>query len=119
MTSALELMSKNIFCGSVRIVYAIIYTLFLVSTSSYLLMWALKVFDLILQGFGLTIGSDFYLVVDRRARRIYYRSSIPEGLNYTHGKFLMVNGSEPFVPLVGVLGQGNITGYATDHTIKG
>lgn len=28
--SALELMSKNIFCGSVRIVYAIIYTLFLV-----------------------------------------------------------------------------------------
>lgn len=29
--SALELMSKNLFCGSVRIVYAIIYTLFLVS----------------------------------------------------------------------------------------
>lgn len=29
--SALELMSRNIFCGSVRIVYAIIYTLFLVS----------------------------------------------------------------------------------------
>lgn len=29
--SALELMSKNIFCGSVRMVYAIIYTLFLVS----------------------------------------------------------------------------------------
>ena len=70
------------------------------------------------KGFGLTIGSDFYLVVDRRARRIYYRSSIPEDLNYTHGKFLMVNGSEPFVPLVGVLGQRNITGYA-DHTIKG
>ena len=32
--SALELMSKNIFCGSVRIVYAIIYTLFLVSRLS-------------------------------------------------------------------------------------
>lgn len=31
--SALELMSKNIFCGAVRIVYAIIYTLFLVSLS--------------------------------------------------------------------------------------
>ncbi|KNZ75674.1 hypothetical protein J132_02448, partial [Termitomyces sp. J132] len=45
LTSALELMSRNIFCGSVRIVYAIIYTLFL--------------------GFGLTIGSDLYLVVDR------------------------------------------------------
>ncbi|KAL4268084.1 ThrE exporter family protein [Pleurotus pulmonarius] len=49
LISALELMSKNIFCGSVRVVYAIIYTLFL--------------------GFGLTIGSDFYLLVDRRARR--------------------------------------------------
>lgn len=32
VTSALELMSRNIFCGSVRIVYAIIYTLFLVSS---------------------------------------------------------------------------------------
>lgn len=30
VTSALELMSKNLFCGSVRLVYAIIYTLFLV-----------------------------------------------------------------------------------------
>lgn len=30
VVSALELMSRNIFCGSVRIVYAIIYTLFLV-----------------------------------------------------------------------------------------
>jgi uncharacterized membrane protein YjjP (DUF1212 family) len=30
LTSALELMSKNLFCGSVRMVYAIIYTLFLV-----------------------------------------------------------------------------------------
>jgi hypothetical protein len=71
------------------------------------------------KGFGLTIGSDFYLVADRRARRTYYRSSIPEDLSYTHGQFLMVNGSAPFVPLVGVLGQGNITGYAADHTVKG
>jgi len=110
-------MSKNIFCGSVRIVYAIIYTLFLVSLS-HCHMWV-STSDLILQGFGLTIGSDFYLVVDRRARRTYYRSSIPEDLSYTHGKFLMVNGSEPFVPLVGVLGQGNITGFAADHMIKG
>ena len=72
-----------------------------------------------LQGFGLTIGSDIYLVVDRRARRTYYHSSTTEGLNYTHGKFLMANGSEPFVPLVGVLGQGNITIYTANHTIKG
>ncbi|KAF8167733.1 hypothetical protein B0H34DRAFT_740573 [Crassisporium funariophilum] len=99
LTSALELMSKNIFCGSVRMVYAIIYTLFL--------------------GFGLTIGSDFYLVIDRQARRNYYRSSIPTNLSYTHGTFMMYNGSEPFLPISGVLGQGNVTGYAADHTIKG
>lgn len=32
--AALELMSRNIFCGSVRIVYAIIYTLFLVGQAN-------------------------------------------------------------------------------------
>ncbi|KIM47842.1 hypothetical protein M413DRAFT_15938 [Hebeloma cylindrosporum] len=98
LISALELMSKNIFCGSVRIVYAIIYTLFL--------------------GFGLTIGSDFYLVIDRRARRAYYRSSIPENLNYTHGSFVMGNGTERLVPIAGVLGLGH-PGHTADHTVKG
>ncbi|KAH7105426.1 hypothetical protein BKA62DRAFT_812904 [Auriculariales sp. MPI-PUGE-AT-0066] len=44
LCSALELASKNIVCGSVRMIYAIIYSLFL--------------------GFGLTIGSDFYLLLD-------------------------------------------------------
>jgi hypothetical protein len=115
VTSALELMSKNIFCGSVRIVYAIIYTLFLVSSPFLSEIKNLCYY----KGFGLTIGSDFYLVADRRARRTYYRSSIPEDLSYTHGRFLMANGSEPFVPLIGVLGQGNITGYAADHMVKG
>lgn len=32
--SALELTSRNILCGSVRLIYAIIYTFFLVSTIS-------------------------------------------------------------------------------------
>ncbi|KAI0720004.1 hypothetical protein C8T65DRAFT_634556 [Cerioporus squamosus] len=49
LIAALELTSRNILCGSVRMVYAIIYTLFL--------------------GFGLTIGSDFYLLVNPHARR--------------------------------------------------
>ncbi|KAI0756791.1 hypothetical protein C8Q80DRAFT_56146 [Daedaleopsis nitida] len=49
LIAALELTSRNILCGSVRMVYAIIYTLFL--------------------GFGLTIGSDFYLMVNAQARR--------------------------------------------------
>ncbi|KAG6903500.1 hypothetical protein C0995_005523 [Termitomyces sp. Mi166 len=46
---SLELASKNIVCGSVKMVYALIYTLFL--------------------GFGLQIGSDFYLLLDRSMRR--------------------------------------------------
>ncbi|KAF9479707.1 DUF1212-domain-containing protein [Pholiota conissans] len=100
LTSALELMSKNLFCGSVRIVYAIIYTLFL--------------------GFGLTIGSDFYLVIDSQARHLYYRSSISSHLNYTHGTFEMLNGTDPLVPISGVIGLGNLVGSAADtHTVKG
>ncbi|KAJ7094631.1 hypothetical protein B0H15DRAFT_938234 [Mycena belliarum] len=49
LSSSLELASKNIVCGSVKMVYALIYTLFL--------------------GFGLQIGSDFYLLFDSQARR--------------------------------------------------
>ncbi|KAF5388489.1 hypothetical protein D9757_004584 [Collybiopsis confluens] len=89
VVSALELMSRNLFCGSVRI------------------------------GFGLTIGSDFYLVVDRRARRAYYASNIPNNLTYTHGRFVMANGSTPFVPIQGVLGQTNSLNYEQQHLVKG
>ncbi|PVF96461.1 DUF1212-domain-containing protein [Serendipita vermifera] len=49
LCSALELASKNIVNGSVRMIYAIIYSLFL--------------------GFGLTIGSDLYYIMDRQAQR--------------------------------------------------
>ncbi|KZT12765.1 DUF1212-domain-containing protein [Laetiporus sulphureus 93-53] len=48
LSSSLELASKNIVCGSVKMVYALIYTLFL--------------------GFGLQIGSDLFLLFDRKAR---------------------------------------------------
>ncbi|KAF9457342.1 hypothetical protein BDZ94DRAFT_236245 [Collybia nuda] len=101
LISALELMSRNIFCGSVRIVYAIIYTLFL--------------------GFGLTIGSDFYFVVDRRARRVYYQPEtyMPIDVVSTHGNFLMANGSTPFVSIGGILSQGSVVSYKTQNIIKG
>ncbi|KAJ3869565.1 hypothetical protein EV359DRAFT_76541 [Lentinula novae-zelandiae] len=89
LVSALELMSKNLFCGSVRI------------------------------GFGLTIGSDFYLVVDRRARKAYYVNSTPTNLTYTHGRFVMANGSIPFIPIQGVLGQANALNYEQQHLVKG
>ncbi|KAJ7783602.1 hypothetical protein DFH07DRAFT_193503 [Mycena maculata] len=98
LVSALELMSKNVFCGSVRIVYAIIYTLFL--------------------GFGLTIGSDLYLVVDRHARLVYYSGPATMPPTYTHGTFQMTNGSTPGMLVSGVLG---LTGqsYEVEHVVKG
>ncbi|KAJ7071193.1 hypothetical protein C8F01DRAFT_1109503 [Mycena amicta] len=98
LVSALELMSKNMFCGSVRIVYAIIYTLFL--------------------GFGLTIGSDLYLVVDSRARRAYYTGPATAPPTFTHGTFQTLNGTHPGTLVAGVLG---LTGrsYETEHVIKG
>ena len=49
VSSSLELASKNVLCGSVKMVYAMIYTLFL--------------------GFGLQIGSNFFLAFDPSARR--------------------------------------------------
>lgn len=48
LTSSLDLASKNILCGSIKMVYALIYTLFL--------------------GFGLQFGSDLFLLFDPSAR---------------------------------------------------
>jgi hypothetical protein len=39
VTSSLELASKNIVCGSVKMVYALIYTLFLVRTMNCLFLF--------------------------------------------------------------------------------
>jgi uncharacterized membrane protein YjjB (DUF3815 family) len=49
LCGSLELASRNLMSGSVKLVYSIIYSLFL--------------------GFGITIGSDFYLLLDHRARQ--------------------------------------------------
>ncbi|KAK7695428.1 hypothetical protein QCA50_000064 [Cerrena zonata] len=48
LTSSLELASKNIVCGSIKMVYALIYTLFI--------------------GYGLNLGSDIYLLFDEDKR---------------------------------------------------
>ncbi|KII94210.1 hypothetical protein PLICRDRAFT_102260 [Plicaturopsis crispa FD-325 SS-3] len=74
LTSALELTSRNILCGSVRMVYAIIYTLFL--------------------GFGLTIGSDIYLVINAHARHVFEDGGLAKLTQY-HGQFTATNGSLP------------------------
>ncbi|KZT30722.1 DUF1212-domain-containing protein [Neolentinus lepideus HHB14362 ss-1] len=78
LISALELTSNNILCGSVRMVYAVIYTLFL--------------------GFGLTIGSELYLIFNPHARHIVNHSG---GTEVVHGQFMARNGSSAFVPLGG------------------
>ncbi|KAG2023043.1 pheromone-regulated membrane protein 10 [Coprinopsis cinerea AmutBmut pab1-1] len=111
LISSLELMSRNIFCGSVRIVYAVIYTLFL--------------------GFGLTIGSDLYLLVDPKARNLYYHinndehgnsnsnsnGSVP--MTYLHGTFTMLNGTNPLTPIGGVLGIHEVATKGSERVIKG
>lgn len=70
------------------------------------------------QGFGLTIGSDLYLVVDRRAHRAYYHPRVSPNLTYTHGQFISMNGSTPFSPLTGVIGQMARSNGA-EHIVKG
>ncbi|KAL1748580.1 hypothetical protein HDZ31DRAFT_79689 [Schizophyllum fasciatum] len=98
LISSLELMSRNIFCGSVRSVYGGIYTLFL--------------------GFGLSIGSDFFLIIDRHARKEYHQNFM-RSTNHTHGHFTMINGTAPFVPIQGVLSTGSIANYQLEHLVQG
>lgn len=70
LVSALELTSRNIMCGSLRMVYAFIYTLFL--------------------GFGLSFGSDLYLAVSKYGRHNLARTAAEESL-FLHGSFLSRN----------------------------
>ncbi|EJD52742.1 DUF1212-domain-containing protein [Auricularia subglabra TFB-10046 SS5] len=83
LCSALELGSKNIVCGSVRMVYAIMYALFL--------------------GFGLTIGSDLYYILDPAARRAQHQAIAAQRPIHINGTFnsdssmaLMLTGSFSF-----------------------
>ncbi|KAH9977943.1 DUF1212-domain-containing protein [Lactifluus volemus] len=94
LSSSLELASKNILCGSVKMVYALIYTLFL--------------------GFGLQIGSDFFLLfdADTRHRLASINAALSRTIIYTgnfaiddgtltrpglpsHGSFTFTDGSVP------------------------
>lgn len=100
--SALELTSRNILCGSVRMVYAIIYTLFLVGLERFTLPFSDYRIRLA-QGFGLAIGSDIYLVIDPRARRALEKSQTPT-YRMLHGTFQAENGTS-------LLGEG-VFGFA-------
>lgn len=63
LCSALELQSRNIVAGSIRMVYAIIYSLFL--------------------GFGITIGTSIYGSIDRNAiSEVECRDSLPRNWSF-------------------------------------
>ncbi|KAL4241818.1 ThrE exporter family protein [Abortiporus biennis] len=96
LISALELSSRNIMCGSVRMVYAVIYTLFL--------------------GFGLTIGSDLYLIINKHARRNMALSTLEES-TLVHGSLLVSNSSD-FNILTGSFALLDTTGK-NSHIFKG
>jgi uncharacterized membrane protein YjjB (DUF3815 family) len=67
VSSSLELASKHIVCGSVKMVYALIYTLFLVCGVA--LKRSFFCLTVCTKGFGLQIGSDLYLLFDRTSRQ--------------------------------------------------
>lgn len=83
VSGSLELASKNIACGSIKMMYALIYTFFL--------------------GFGLQIGNDLYLVIDHRARdrldnlatRVYTSMSVVGEFVPDNGTFSFINHGLP------------------------
>lgn len=88
LCSSLELASKNMLAGSVRMVYAIIYSLFL--------------------GFGLTIGSDFAYIVFphlRAAQEAAHRLAIVS----VHGTFTADNSTGDMSTWTGAFTFANVS----------
>ncbi|GBE79531.1 hypothetical protein BKA93DRAFT_830826 [Sparassis latifolia] len=105
LSSSLELASKNIVCGSVKMVYALIYTLFL--------------------GFGLQIGSDLYLLFDQGARHdlATLAARMTTAVTIT-GTFLAdnattTNATDGASALQGTFTFTNSTPYIVEHIITG
>ncbi|KAI0323059.1 hypothetical protein OF83DRAFT_1048114 [Amylostereum chailletii] len=98
LTSSLELASKNLLCGSVKMVYALVYALFI--------------------GFSLKIGSDFYLHIDKTARHEISTMmfSAARTVVYT-GSFVADSVSNPGVPSMGTFTLTNGTVSANSQSI--
>jgi uncharacterized membrane protein YjjB (DUF3815 family) len=88
LTAALELASKQMNTGGVKMVFALMYTLLL--------------------GFGLSIGSDLYLLFDKNARQALdaLAASIVADLTLT-GSIVPAPGSGPSQTLVGAFTFGD------------
>ncbi|ORY21980.1 hypothetical protein BCR39DRAFT_552470 [Naematelia encephala] len=109
LCGSLELASKNIVSGSVRMVYAIIYSLFL--------------------GFGITIGSDLFYVVDPKARHASQASALAaqhsislSGLfvpsDLIGSSIASINASTTFVPFNGTFTFSNATRDAVTSSLE-
>ncbi|KAI0061304.1 DUF1212-domain-containing protein [Artomyces pyxidatus] len=100
LSSSLELASKNILCGSVKMIYALIYTLFL--------------------GFGLQVGSDLYLLLDfdSRNRLKMLAKAMTHTVIYT-GKYVLEHSDDPNIPLSGTFAFINGTVTHRDDFING
>ena len=100
VSGSLELASKNIMCGSVKMVYALIYTLFL--------------------GFGLQIGNDVYLLFNHSARRALDQLATRLSTQIVEvGMFAPDNGTFTFVndgkPLAGTFTFLDVNPLADEH----
>jgi len=94
LCGSLELASRNLIAGSVRMVYSIIYTLFL--------------------GFAISVGSDVFYLFDPSARRAHDAATGAAASTVsTDGTFSAMNGS---VMWTGTWTFANATAAAVDNT---
>ncbi len=87
-------------CGSLRMVYAFIYTLFLVSRNVSRGFRLLLIHLFTPQGFGLTFGSELYLAISKYGRQNLGMTAAAES-EFLHGHFLTNNASAAIQSLGG------------------
>ncbi|PSR76685.1 hypothetical protein PHLCEN_2v8282 [Hermanssonia centrifuga] len=87
-------------CGSLRMVYAFIYTLFLVSRNVSRGFRLLLIHLFTPQGFGLTFGSELYLAISKYGRQNLGATAAAES-EFLHGHFVTNNASAAIQSLGG------------------
>ncbi|KZP03350.1 hypothetical protein FIBSPDRAFT_769060 [Athelia psychrophila] len=97
LTSALELFSKHMLCGSARLVYALIYSFIL--------------------SFSLMIGSDIWFLMDAQARHMYDHVN-PPIVEYAHIGLTSLNGTWANQTIFGAIAVTNTT-VAPINIVKG
>lgn len=104
VSGSLELAAKNLSTGSIKMIYALIYTLFL--------------------GFGLQIGNDLYFLFNHKARdsldtlasRLVTQYSIVGEFVPDNGTFGYINGGQP---LSGTFTFVDVNPYAAENIVTG